>query len=282
MELLRLQDLQLYENEHIFKESPVWQLFVAIFFGILPFIPLSVIFLYEVEKPVSYVLIFSGCSLILFAVVFINVFIKSLSPENWLIRLNQKKIIIKFRSYLNQHLPKADKQIVVFSLNEIKEVKAIKEKIKSDSTNRGWTRIEFFTYLEITLKTSDVKELKELKERLNYERNVITKKTQYHHYPVNLHNDNKIRVEWKSAKTRVTPGIYQVLEIFSDHQIKVKPKESDNKDYQQIVGTTKEEMENRILDLVQKGDKIGAIVLVKSFYNFNTTDAVKFVQSLQE
>lgn len=278
MELLRLQDLQLCENEHIFKESPVWALFIAIFFGILPFIPLSVIFLYEVEKPVSYVLIFSGCSLILFAFVFINAFIKSLSPENWLIRLNQKRIIIKFRSYLNQHLPKADKQIVVFSLNEIKEVKAIKEGIKSTGISRG-TKIESFTYLEITLKTSEVKELK---ERLNYERDVRTKTLTYHHYPVNLHNDNKIRVEWKSAKTRVTPGIYQALEIFSDHQIKVKPKESDNKDYQQIVGITKEETEERILDLVQKGDKTGAIILVKKFYNFNTTDAVEFVRSLQD
>ena len=105
MKLLLLQDIQLNENEHIFKESSVWQFLTALFFSSLPFLPFGIIFLYKVEKLALYLLSFSGVCLTLFAFVFISSFIKSLSSDNWLIRLDQNRIIIKFRSYLNHFLP---------------------------------------------------------------------------------------------------------------------------------------------------------------------------------
>tara|TARA_Y100000294_G_C8412710_1_gene279500 strand:+ start:194 stop:667 length:474 start_codon:yes stop_codon:yes gene_type:complete len=156
----------------------------------------------------------------------------------------------------------------------------MKEKIKSvgsSGTSRG-TKIEFFTYLEITLKSFEVEELK---ERLNYERNVRAKR-KYHHYPVKVYNDDKIRIEWKSAQTRVTPSIDRALELFAVDHIKVNSKEYENKDYRKTQSIDVVEIETRILDLVQKGNKIEAIKFVKKIYHFNSTEAKLFVQSLQD
>ncbi len=132
--------------------------------------------------------------------------------------------------------------------------------------------------LEILLNPVD---LKELKEKLNYERDVKTKRTKHHDYPISVYDENKIRIEWKSAKTTITPRINRALLLFEMLNVRIDSQTKENKDYQKTINIDKEEMETRILDLVQKGNTIDAVKLARKAYDFDITEAKSFVESLQ-
>ena len=274
MKLSRLQDVEFSDDEKVFKESALRQLIFATFLGTLS---LGIYHWHKFGLPLIFVY-FSGGSLLVFAIFVFNIFIKTLSADNWLIRINHEKIVIKFRSFLNRHLPDTDKQIVSIPLNEIKEVREVSETIKTISPfniHKG-PRLEFFTNLEIILNSVDTKELK---ERLKYEVNVKTN-TGYHHYPVNLINDDRIIIEWQSAKTRITPGIKRMLELFATYRVKVAVDAKETKDYRETNAVNKAEIETRILDLVQKGKLIEAKALAKQAYNCSLAEADSFVKEL--
>lgn len=275
MKLLSLQDFQYSKDGYVFKESSINLIIYAILMGATSF---GLCLLSGIGMPLFMVIVSSG-GVGLFAFIYFYLFVKSFSHLNWVLRLNSDKIIIKCRSHLNQYLPKTDKQIVEFGLDEIKDVRVVKEKIKTEGSSgiaRG-TKIIFTTYLEISLVSSD---LRELKKMLNYELNVKTKRTKHHDYHVSVYNENKIRIEWKSAKTTLTPRIKRALKMFSKQSVKVEFGEYEKKDYKKTLNIDKEEMETRILDLAQKGNKIDAIKLIRKTYNYDITEAKLFMESL--
>src|SRR3989338_2877372 len=275
MNLHRLQDIQFSENEKVFKESSLRQFIYATFLGALP---VGIYYLHKFGHLPLIMVYFSGGFIGIWAIFEFYIFIRTFSSDNWLMRLDQDKIIIKFRSFLNRHLPDTDKQIIRIPLHEIKEVRAVSETLKTIAPFRihRLTKAALFTNLEIILNPADTRELK---ERLKYEVNVKAK-TKHHHYPVSLANDDGITIEWKSAKTRITPGIKRTLELFAMHRVKVASKVKETKDYRETAAVIKEEMEARILDLVQKGNIIEATALAKRAYNLNVAEAKSFVEEL--
>lgn len=279
MELLKLQDIQLKKDKYIFKESSIIHLFIAIFMVLL--IP-GCIFLFKIAKFPVFITIMSNGFLGLFALLQFNAFMKTRSPSNWLLAFNNERVLIKFRSYLNIHFPKEDKQIISIPFNEIYAVRITNKEIKYPNLEpgpRGYQTQEKFTYLDIITIS---KNLEELQQQLKYERNIKIKgKSSYKHCPVSIVDNKIIRIEWKSKRAAVIPGInsaIKALDQFVSREIDVYERE----DFVSPKALQRKDLEDKILELAEQGNTSAATKIAMKAYNWNFTQAHEFVEELLE
>ncbi len=199
----------------------------------------------------------------------------SLKPSNWLVRASIDRLVIKFRSHLNDHFPDDAAVIVVVPFTEIGWIRRARETLSNPSSSGDGDRVESWTYLDVKLSGGD---LDALGDSLRTERGreapkVGFSRTKHHHYPVRLVDDNILRIQWAG----VSPRIKKALKILG----KKLPVEPDwkirNAAWEELEG---KELEDRILDLLERGDKIGATALVKTKYGYSTTEAKNFTDEI--
>lgn len=271
MELLTLQECYLRRGDQIYKESSLIPFFVALgSFGIAAWI----LFMYSKGDAPLFIAIVPGGGLTLFGLFFLHIFRKSFSKNNWCVAIKPEGVLlIKFRSHLNELLPATDKQLVSLNLNEIDSVGVTKQTQKSDA--RHGTRVQYLTFLDIHTTGND---LGPLAERLQYEIQVKSK-TKYHAYPVSVHG-KAIRIQWRSGEIRLTPGIGNIVANLARKGMKILPKQHEKIDLRAQAVRNRKSQEADIIQMLQRGDKIGAVRLAKKLYDFDLAEAKEFVDQL--
>ena len=231
----------------------------------------------------------------LMSLVVVSGFRASLRGTNWLMRYDGARLLIKYRSYLNHHLPEGDFVVVEINLSEIEWIRAFKEKRIVPSMGGDGPRTEAWTYLDLCLNHKDTAKLLEYlrQERLRgpgktlwsafpptgKRRQVI--KSRYLHYPVRLVEDNLIRIDWKSHRTSITPKIDKALKILGD-RLRILEQERDVKvnDFTSLESLDAEQQEQMIRQLAESGDTLATAKVVRDLYGYSTTEAVKYVRKL--
>ncbi len=249
--------------------------------------------------------IFGGMALMAY-----SKFLKALQSANWIVKFGANQILIKYRSYLNDHLPEEDFVIVEIPFSEIEWVRKTKETVYTEDSESTLTR--FYTFLDFKLKSPDVEELKsalkfertrrppiesmnhdlfiarkykkseqeinELKERIRIEKikhprggGRITGVNK--HYPVRMIEPNILRVEWNGLR----PRIGQLLNLLQQ-KITIEPEIKIKSDYTSSRSSIN--LDDQILDLVERGSKLEAIKLVRIKYGYSLTEAKGFVEKL--
>jgi hypothetical protein len=243
-------------------------------------------------------------------------FKSTLLPFNWLLRMTSSRVLVKFRSFQNYNHPETDAVVIDLSWRDIDWVRKTKETSHKDTGDNAVS--EFFTYLDIKLQLSE-QELHELKLALDQEtkrkplrsslgelksklfqarkhkapkqeideikksirrekeiksQNKSKSSAKYHDYPVRLVKDNILRVRWNGIK----PNIKKAIVLFSkrttiDDELKIVTDSSKD-------GLSGKELEDMILDRISRGDHFDATRLVKRYYGYNTTEAIKFIDEL--
>ena len=282
MQLLALKDVSITIQDSRFKQSSLTKLIAA-----LLFLGLTIGFFcgYKSGEMPLFAFLVSGGFMFLFSLIFFSFFKKTLSPLNWLMVVGPGRILIKFRSYLNSHLPETDPQVIKLNPEEIISTNIVKQKLVCSSRKNTKTT-EYRTSLDIVLAD----DLSELKERLKYERNlkakkvksVVTYRTKTHHYPVSVIDNNIIRIEWKSPASIITPGIKKVIDLLQRQGITIEPKKHEVNDFTKINSKDDKQNEEKILQLAQNGNILAATKLARRVYNYNTTQAKEFVEGLLE
>jgi hypothetical protein len=284
MELLRLQDVQLGIQERVFKDTGVGSLIL----GLICIASAVGIFLwYKFGDAPLALLIFSGGFTALLSLVFFSIFAKALRKDNWLVAIGPGRILIKFRSYQNIHFSSKDKQVVVLEYSQIQSAHITKQKMTYNSLRRNKPRTEFHTYLDLTTTCDN---LHQLKERLKYERTlkpfrkvgICTVSSRTEHWPVTVEGDNTIRIEWRSPHSFVLPSVKKAIDLLERQNVRIQALEKEVKDYTQKDSLDPKEIDGKILELAEKGKIIAATRLAKKAYNYQTTEAKKFVESLLE
>lgn len=105
----------------------------------------------------------------IFGIVFLITFSrfrKALSPENWVLKLGMDRILVKYRSYLNSHLPVEDLVVTEIPFSEIAWARKTKETVYTETSDSTLTR--FYTFLDLKLSTTNTEELK---NAIKFERN---------------------------------------------------------------------------------------------------------------
>jgi len=284
MQILKLKDVQLTTQERIFKESAFKQFLAGLLFAGLV---IGMFFWNRFGDLPFFAFVFSGFFLALFSIFFFRCFAKTLAPTNWLLAIGPDRVLIKFRSYLNPHLPADDPQVVSLSFSEIEAAHITKEKIRYYRSQGNSRTTEYQTHFDLHIKTES---LQPLQERLKYERSVKTYKessvcrssTKARHYPVSVPEDKIIRIQWRSPGTHVVPGVKKTIDILARNHVAIEPVQRQDRDFtaKAIEGGAK--AEDKILELAERGKILAATRLAKRVYDYDNTEARKFVDSLLE
>jgi hypothetical protein len=200
--------------------------------------------------------------------------------SNWLVRLTDHGLFIKFRSYLNFHFPDQDLSVVFISHSEIRSARFILQKQEVPDRNDGGrpaTTAKTQKLVELELAS----ESKKLADALTGERahtlggkNLGKISSRYHHLPVRLAAPDRLQIEWG-----VVPNAQTFLDALTRHTL-VQPTETTSKDFVNLEELNRDEQETRLLELAAAGDKIGAITMARRLYHYDLTQAKEFIEGL--
>ncbi|MCZ6484350.1 MAG: hypothetical protein O6826_01470 [Acidobacteria bacterium] len=207
----------------------------------------------------------------------------SLKDTNWLMRYDGARLFIKYRSYLNDHLPEEDPVVVEIGISEIKWVRAFREKrLIPGSKGRNRT-VQSWTYLDIRLNHEDTEKLREnlQQERQRWPETTGVSKSRRGHYPVRLVEKDLIRIDWRSHQTSITPNVKKSLEILGE-EIEIQGQMEDRKvsDFTALEGLDEEQQKQMIRELVEGGHRISAVKVVQKLYGSSTTEADEYIRAL--
>jgi hypothetical protein len=214
--------------------------------------------------------------------IFHNLVTARFRPTNWLVRMTDDGLFIKFRSYLNYRFSDHDPTVVFVPYSEISSAKLVKERQAipdRDGGNRRATTIRTRRFIELELAGNS----EPLADALTGESKRVFAKpadgganvsTRYQHLPVRLATPNLLRIEWG-----VVPNPQTILDALTRHTL-VDHDTTVSKHFVNFDGLRREEQESRLLELAQSGDLIGAVTLARTLYGYDLATAKNFVESL--
>jgi len=218
--------------------------------------------------------------MILFVLIYQKVIIARFHPGNWLVRMTDNGLFVKFRSYLNDHFDAQDFVVLFLPFSELRSARMVKERQEvPDQSTRSSTTTITKRILELELAGKTV----ELAIALGAERERVFGKmprtngrmsTRYQHFPVHLASPTLMRVEWG-----VVPKLQTLLDALTRHTL-VPASGEEKKDYTHLESLDRKEQEARLLELAESGDMIGAIAIARKLYSYDLTTAKQFVESL--
>jgi hypothetical protein len=282
MKFYKLDEIATRSDDQVFKTSPIGKgialfIFSALALGCLGLAIRGGIAHDRVHVP-SVFLYCSAAFLGLFVWIAYAAFRASLRPSNWLLRCNSTGIIIKYRSYLNWHLPADDPQAVGFDYAEIAWVRSVKEKrLTPDMQHNNTTQIAFLTYLDFCLSTKT--DLSALEAKLQAERSfspegfLISRD-----YPVGLSKDGMLELRWNGG---ISPSAKKAIDYLKQY-VQVVAAESRTVDLVHRRNLPPEQERGKIIELLKSGDELGAVKLTREIYGYSLSEAHDFVEKLQE
>ena len=282
MQLYKLENVHLAVQDRIFKESGLVQFLAGL---ICIGVGIGISLGYKYGKLPFYVFVLSGILPLLFSIMCFRYCAKAMAPTNWLLAIGPDRIFIKFRSYLNPYLPADDPQVVSLSFSEIEAAQITKEKIKYYKSQGNSKTSEYLTYLDLHLKADN---LQSLQERLKYERSVKKYRDsgiyktgiKAHHYPVSVPESKMIRIQWRGSGSYIVPSIKKAADLLARQNIIIKPVQRQTRDYTKKTIQDGARADDKILELAERGKIFAAIRLTKQVYDYDTTEARQFVESL--
>jgi hypothetical protein len=228
----------------------------------------------------AWIAYYVAVALILVLLIFQKLLTARFRPTNWLVRLTDTGLFIKFRSYLNDHFPVHDPTVVFIPYSEIRTAKLVQQRreIPNSDRNRRSSTVRLCRTVELEIAHARplaavlAAEAKLVFGRTSHSARRIS--TRYQHLPVQLDSTDLLRIEWG-----VVPSAAKLMELLSGHTL-VQTAASTSVDFVDLDRLSREEQESRLLELAQSGETIAAIALARRLYGYDLTKAKEFVESL--
>ncbi len=226
-------------------------------------------------------LIVFGPGVVLFILIIFGMVRKGFKSTNWLMVLSPDEVLVKYRSYLNCHMSRSDRQVFAMDIDEIGWVRKVKRK-EITFGMRGRKQTEYLTFLDIMLAEGVGEEVKEA--LVAEQRAKEYRKTWYGStrsksgdYPISVKDDGILRVKM----SWVRPGVKAALQWFRFNGVEERPVCKEAEDFTATL-KDKKQMDDKILTLAIGGKKIGAVKLARRAYGIGLTEAKEFVEGLME
>jgi hypothetical protein len=220
-----------------------------------------------------------GGSLLLFSAFSAVMLRRARSQANWLMACDGRRVLIKLRSYLNTALPAEVPHVLEMPLSDVEGARATQSELRGQDS-AGETLREPLLFLDLRLKPGV--DLSELQERLRRERQLRSGGTAWRHYPVSVLDDRTIRIEWRSKRTRIVPGIDQALQLLGG----TAREEQGSREYVELgeAGRRLESTEpmHQVRALAEQGRIVEATLLAKRAFGWSTTEARERIEQLVE
>jgi hypothetical protein len=199
-------------------------------------------------------------------------------PSNWLVRVGDEGLFIHFRSYLNDHLSAEDPTVVFLSHQEIRSARLVRERLHTlDSEGAKTVQTRRLVEFELAIDPAPLAEALAIEcarpgawEKRWYGRSA----TLYQDYPVLMQSPPFLRITWQ-----VVPRASTFLDCLRSH-VEIAPPVTVSEDFVNLQGLTREQQEQRLRDLNQRGHTIDAVYMARRLYGLDLTQASKFVKEL--
>jgi hypothetical protein len=220
-----------------------------------------------------------GGSLLLFSAFSAVLVRRARSPANWLLACDGRRVLIKFRSYLNAAFPAGVPHVLEMALADIEAVRATQSELRGQDS--AWATLrERLLFLDVQLKPGA--DLSELQVRLRNERQLRSGSTAWRHYPVSVLDDRTIRIEWRSKRTRIVPGIDRALQLLGG----AAQEEQNPLEYVELGGAGRRlestEAMHQVRALAEQGRIVEATLLAKRAFGWSTEEARQRIEKLAE
>ena len=277
MQLMRLTDVPLDPRDRVFRYS---QLRAALGATVLTGVALGA-FIFGWLKS-AWLAHYVAAVLFIVLLIFHKLISARFRPSNWLLRMTDHGLFIKFRSYLNSHFDEQDLTVVFIPYSEIRSARWVKERRNvpdREEHNQRGTTTKSRQSVEFDLagdSTPLARALARERERI-FSKSVIGAgriSTRYQHLPVRLPTPTLLQIDWG-----VAPRAQTLLDALTRHTLVQSPA-AVSKDFVNLEKLSREEQEARLIELVESGDMIGAVTLARRLYAYDLTAAKQFVDEL--
>jgi ribosomal protein L7/L12 len=275
MQLMRLADVPLDPRDRVFYYSRLRAVTGATLLAVVAIAAFVFAWLKD-AWPMYYI----GALMALCLLIYQRLIIGRFRSSNWLLRMTDHGLLVKFRSYLNHPFAAQDLTVVFVPYSEIRSARLVKERQElPDRDQQSGTTASTRRTLELELAGN----ITEFAEALGMERErVFTKShrgaekisTRYHHFPVRRVLPTVLRIEWG-----VVPSIQTILDALTRHTL-VQSAAEATKNYANLDQLSRQEQETRLVELAESGDMIGAIAIARRLYSYDLTAAKQFVEGL--
>jgi hypothetical protein len=147
-------------------------------------------------------------------------------PTNWLLRISGGRIQVKFRSYMNDHFPPEETQIVELARSELAWVRETKVRfvLNGSAYQSCKLLVRRCRFLEIGLAEGDLAQLDALlrAERTHPPVGKGRLKSKTSINPVRTAGPDAIRVLWYDSYSHIKPKLHAALDFFS-RWVEVRP-----------------------------------------------------------
>jgi hypothetical protein len=277
MQLLRLAEVPLNPRDRVFHYS---RLRAVVGATILAVIALAA-FLFGRLKNV-WLAYYVAAVFVFCLLIFQKLVTARFRSSNWLLRMTDNGMFVKFRSYLNHHFDDQDLTVVFLPYSEIRSARLMKERHERPEGDDGHlsattTSTRRTLELELAIDSNGFADaVAKERERVFTKMHGGSQKisSRYHHFPVRLASPTLLRIEWGEV-----PGIQTILDALTRHTL-VQSAGETTKNYANLDHLSRQEQETRLLELAESGDMIGAITIARQLYSYDLTAAKQFVEEL--
>jgi hypothetical protein len=270
--LMREKDVPTTSRDLVFRASRLYAiLFVLACLGACA----AMIALHRPRPPLNYYI--SG--VILLALLWMRRLVTArFQPLNWLVRTADDGLFIHFRSYLNDRLSTEDSTVVFLPYSDIRSARLMRERLAT-LDYEGAKTVQTRRLVEFELATdpaplAEALATESARPGAKEKRWYGSSATLYKDYPVLMQSPPFLRVEW-----RAVPSAGAFLDGLRQH-VQVAPPVTISEDFANLQGLTREQQEQRLRDLNQRGHTIDAVYMARRLYGLDLTQATKFVKEL--
>lgn len=195
-------------------------------------------------------------------------------PSNWILRATPEGLFVHYRSYLNNDIPADSPTVVLLPHREIDWVRTSQQ--TQSQSFVGDKRTEKRRYLEIGFRRTDISAIE---AKLSEERTLVSgRKSRFNHFPVDV-DDGFLRIEWRSPRTSIHPGLQKALQILGRDYPAV-PGNAEVLDDDSVTDPT--EQEARIRGHLARGEMIIAVKLARKYFGYDLTESRQYAEDLKE
>lgn len=275
MRLLRLSDVETSSRDRVFYYSRTHALLV-----VLAAVGGSAWLLFRAFAMHWKAGYYIAAMILLFLSLMLHYITARFRPSNWLIRMNDLGLFIKFRSYLNYHLPPEDLTVVFLSYQEIRSARLIHERVQVPDV-QGHTETQFRRYIELELG-GDTRPLADALQAETGERAPTEKRwygsssTLYQDYPASMTSPSFLKLRWQ-----VVPGPHKFLEAIRPWAT-IADEVSVKQDFTHLQGLSREDQQKQLRELARRGETVTAIYAARKLYGCGLAEARAMIQGLSD
>jgi hypothetical protein len=235
----------------------------------------------------GFIVVFVGIAALigfLAGVAFLSSALAALRSSNWTFLATKSGIYLKLRNYGDFRLPADDRIIAFIPKREIRKLSFHHQKNRkiADNDTSDDTQLIKDETLIIKLYGNDLAKITDTltAERLLYGPSFIKGvRTRAKGASISVPDgSSNLQVDWKTRRTRLTPSLRQVEKVLEGlYQMNAV----EGPDEAPIRSLKRSEQENRLREMIRRGDMIDAATLARDLYGLTLTEAKSFLKNLE-